>query len=138
MAARAMRDTNRPVGLLMWRGRHAWVMAGFTASADPRLTDDFDVTHVVVLDPLYPYGSKTWGASPEPRASLTVAQLGRQFLPRGYRGWQPGGSGAADSTTGPPEPPRLAFSWSKALAGNYVVVLPFTMAERPSFAGPLR
>ena len=39
----AMRDTGRPVGLLVWRGRHAWVMAGFKATADPALTDDFKV-----------------------------------------------------------------------------------------------
>src|SRR6185503_18109988 len=30
-AARAMRQTGKPVGLLMWRGRHAWVMSGFRA-----------------------------------------------------------------------------------------------------------
>ncbi len=29
VAATAMRRTNRPVGLVMWRGRHAWVMSGF-------------------------------------------------------------------------------------------------------------
>lgn len=34
-AARAIRLTGRPVGLLMWRGAHAWVMSGFEATADP-------------------------------------------------------------------------------------------------------
>ena len=34
-AARALRRTNRPVGLLVWRGAHAWVMTGFKATADP-------------------------------------------------------------------------------------------------------
>ena len=29
VAARALRETKRPVGLVMWRGRHAWVMSGF-------------------------------------------------------------------------------------------------------------
>jgi hypothetical protein len=115
MAARAMRETNRPVGLLMWRGRHAWVMAGFTATADPRLTADFEVTRVIVMDPLYPYGSKSWGASPKPRESLAVADLARQFVPRGNGPSYPGGAGGANQTIG----------WSQGLTGKYVIVLPY-------------
>jgi hypothetical protein len=124
LAARAMRDTNRPVGLLVWRGRHAWVMAGFTATADPRLTDDFEVTAAIVLDPLYPYGSKTWGPSPKPREALSVEDLARQFVPRNFRGSLPGGGSDAPSqgTTGA----TTAWSaWSQALAGKYVIVMPF-------------
>ena len=60
-----MRDTGRPVGLVMWKGRHAWVMSGFTSDADPRAGDDFDVTGVRVLDPLYPHGSSLWGSFAE-------------------------------------------------------------------------
>ena len=37
IAARSMRRTGRPVGLLVWRGRHAWVMSGFKATGDPLL-----------------------------------------------------------------------------------------------------
>ena len=80
-----MRTTGRPVGLLMWHGRHAWVMSGFRATADPLLTDDFKVTSVIVEDPLYPYGSKVWGPSPRPGEALTPKQLGRQFVPRRTR-----------------------------------------------------
>ena len=69
VAAKAMRVTRRPVGLLMWHGRHAWVMSGFKATADPLLTDDFRVTAAVVEDPLYPYGSEAWGPSPKPGAT---------------------------------------------------------------------
>ena len=65
-AARAIRTTKRPVGLLVWRGRHAWVMSGFQATADPLKTSKYSVTHAVVLDPLYPGGSPTWGRSPSP------------------------------------------------------------------------
>jgi hypothetical protein len=79
VAASAMRETGRPVGLVMWKGRHAWVMSGFTSDADPR-ADDFDVTGVRVLDPLYPHGSSLWGASPKPNSLLTPARLGRQFV----------------------------------------------------------
>ena len=63
-AAKAISATGKPVGLLVWRGRHAWVMSGFTATADPRLTEDFSVTGAVILDPLYPHGSKVWDRAP--------------------------------------------------------------------------
>ena len=46
-AARMMRKTGKPVGLVVWRGAHAWVMSGFTATADPAVTRDFTVTSVV-------------------------------------------------------------------------------------------
>ncbi len=128
IAARAMRQTNRPVGLLVWRGRHAWVMAGFTATADPALTDEFEVTRVVILDPLYPHGSKVWGPSPKPGQSLAIEDLARQFVPRGNRGGgatdavDPGtgsDANAADPTVAP------ALTWSQGLAGRYVVLLPY-------------
>lgn len=85
VAASAIRDTDRPVGLVMWRGRHAWVMSGFTSDADPRAGDDFDVTGIRVLDPLYPHGSSVWGASPRPNSLLTPAKLARQFVFRDRR-----------------------------------------------------
>ena len=86
-AARALRRTGRPVGLLVWGGRHAWVMSGFRATADPAATSNFRVTHAIVLDPLYPLRSTTWAPGPPPGSSLTPAELGRSFVPRG-RGWQ--------------------------------------------------
>ena len=125
LAARAMRETNRPVGLLVWRGRHAWVMAGFTATADPRLTDAFEVTAVIVMDPLYPYGSKTWGPSPGPRESLSVADLGRQFVPRNSHNFMPGGGTEASSTPSSSGAPTASGSWSQAFAGKYVIVIPY-------------
>jgi hypothetical protein len=44
VAAISIRDTGRPVGLLVWAGRHAWVMSGFEATADPRARSDVRVT----------------------------------------------------------------------------------------------
>jgi hypothetical protein len=82
VAARALRETDRSVGLVMWRGRHAWVMSGFESTADPALTDDFDVTGIRVLDPLHPHGNSTWGASPKPNSLLSPARLGKQFVSR--------------------------------------------------------
>jgi len=65
-AAMAIRTTGRPVGLLVWQGRHAWVMSGFQATADPLGGADISVTAVTVLDPLYPRVSPRWGRGPRP------------------------------------------------------------------------
>lgn len=82
IAAKAIRATDRPVGLVMWRGRHAWVMSGFESTADPGNSDDFDVTGIRVLDPLYPNGSSVWGQSPKPNSLVTPATLATQFVVR--------------------------------------------------------
>ena len=99
-AAAAIQDTGRPVGLVMWRGRHAWVMSGFESIGDPAVHPDFSVTGVRVLDPLFPHGSGTWGPSPEPNALLSPAELAAQFVIR--------------------EPRR----WSSELPAGYMLVLP--------------
>jgi hypothetical protein len=114
LAAVSIRATGKPVGLLMWAGRHAWVMSGFEATADPARTSDFRVTRAVVLDPLYPYGSSRWGASPRPREAVAVATLGKQFVPR-RRGVFPGALPGTD-----------AAATLSALSGRYVLVLPFS------------
>ena len=106
-AAKAMRKTGKPVGLLMWRGRHAWVMSGFRATGDP-LVAGSRVTAVFVEDPLYPHGSSVWGPSPAPGAALTPEELGRQFVPR-----------------------RSSSQWGMAsLGGKYVLVLPYELDLR--------
>jgi hypothetical protein len=110
-AAKAIRQTGKPVGLLVWRGRHAWVMSGFRATADPLTTDDFAVTAAIVLDPLYPHGSTVWGPSPKPREALSPQAVGRQFVPR-RMGSMPGGTGVGSEIM-------------SALAGKYVLVLPY-------------
>ena len=81
-AARAMRLTGKPVGVLVFGGRHAWVMTGFRSTADPLRTNAFRVTDVTILDPLYPLGSSVWGPSPAPGSRLTPSRLGRTFVPR--------------------------------------------------------
>jgi hypothetical protein len=86
-AASALRETNRPVGLVMWNGRHAWVMSGFESRGDPARTDDFRVTGIRVLDPLYPHGSSLWGASPDPNSLLTPDRLAAGFVVRERRNW---------------------------------------------------
>jgi hypothetical protein len=106
VAARAMRTTNRPVGLLVWRGRHAWVMSGFRATADP-FVSDARVTAAIVEDPLYPHGSTVWGPSPAPGEALSVKEVGRQFVRRGDGSWG-----------------------MSTLAGMYVLVLPYDLDAR--------
>ena len=80
-AAHALADTGRPVGLVMWAGRHAWVMTGFKATGDPRTDPDATVTRVRVMDPLYPHGSR-WGPSPAPNRLVKLGTLARQFVKR--------------------------------------------------------
>jgi hypothetical protein len=107
VAARAMRTTHRPVGLLMWRGRHAWVMSGFRATTDP-FASGARVTAAIVEDPLYPHGSTVWGPSPAPGETLSVREVGRQFVPRSGSSW-----------------------WGVAsLSGMYVLVLPYELSAR--------
>lgn len=130
VAARAIRETGHPVGLLVWRGRHAWVMSGFEATVDPRSNEVFDVTGAIILDPLYPYGSKVWGPSPKPRATLTPTDIGKQFVPRGRWGSPPG----EPTPTAPPADDPSAVnagvtaSWG-GLRGKYVLVLPYIPIE---------
>jgi hypothetical protein len=80
-AARAMRITGKPVGLVVWKGAHAWVMSGFKATADPAYTDDFKVTEVYLQDPWYPSVSGIWGASRPPNSLVPVADLDADYLP---------------------------------------------------------
>jgi hypothetical protein len=80
-AARALRVTGRPVGLVTWRGAHSWVMSGFTATADPAWDADFEVQGVYIEDTWYPYVSTIWGASRPPDSLVPVAALAPDYLP---------------------------------------------------------
>jgi len=80
-AAKALRLSGRPVGLLVWRGAHSWVMSGFRATADPAVTNDYTVTHAVIEDVWYPFISSIWGASRPPNALVPVKALPEDYLP---------------------------------------------------------
>ena len=80
LAAYQLRATGKPVGLLAWRGAHAWVMSGFKADADPLLFDDFNVTHVWIEDVWYPRVSSIWGESTPPDTLYAVEDLRVDFL----------------------------------------------------------
>ena len=113
LAAASIRSTGKPVGLLVWAGRHAWVMSGFESTADPAVTSDFQVTRAIVMDPLYPHGSSRWGASPRPRQAVSPSTLGKQFVPRRRGTW----AGAVTGTIG--------TATMNALAGKFVIVMPY-------------
>jgi hypothetical protein len=81
VAAKAVRKTGRPAGLMVWRGAHSWVMSGFTATADPAVTDRFTVTAVRIEDVWYPRYSRLWGYSRKPDSLVPVAKLPEDFLP---------------------------------------------------------
>jgi len=81
LAARQIRITNRPAGLMVWRGAHSWVVSGFTATADPALTNSFTVTAVRIEDVWYPRFSTIWGYSNPPDTLVPVSALHIDYLP---------------------------------------------------------
>ncbi len=52
-AVTSLRKTRLPVGITVSHGNHAWVLTGFTATADPARTSHFTVTSVRVVGPLW-------------------------------------------------------------------------------------
>jgi hypothetical protein len=83
-AVRSMRMTNLPVGITVARGMHAWVLVGFTATADPARTSDFSVTSVRVVGPLWGLQSRSYGYDMRPNKQLTRAQFKTFFTPWHY------------------------------------------------------
>jgi hypothetical protein len=81
LAAVQLRLTNRPVGLMTWRGAHSWVMSGFAATADPALDAKFRVTGIYVEDVWFPRISSIWGASNPPDTLVDVYDLDIDYLP---------------------------------------------------------
>lgn len=85
-AVRSLRRTNRPVGLLVARGGHAWILHGFTATADPAVTSNFTVTSVRVTGPLWGLQNSSFGYDMRPNTRLTRTQLKRFWTPWHYSG----------------------------------------------------
>ncbi|HSH21363.1 MAG TPA: hypothetical protein VK992_01940 [Candidatus Caenarcaniphilales bacterium] len=81
-AARRMRLTGKPVGLLVHRGGHAWVMTGFAATADPARTNDYRVTAVQAMGPLWPSGTINGSPyDPGPKTWIRTRDLKQKFTP---------------------------------------------------------
>jgi hypothetical protein len=85
-AVKSLRATNLPVGLAVAHGNHAWVLTGFTATADPAVTSRFRITSVRVVGPLWGLQSRRYGYDMSPNTRLTRAQLRRFFTDWHYAG----------------------------------------------------
>ena len=82
-AVTRMRLTGLPVSLAVMHGNHAWVLNGFTATADPARTSDFTVTSVRVTGPLYGRQSVN-GYDMPPDTKLSTASFRNFFTPFHY------------------------------------------------------
>lgn len=82
-AAIHIRRTNRPAGITVDHGNHAWLITGFTATADPAVTTSFAVTSVRVVGPLWGLQSVN-GYDMRPDTKLTPSQLHHYFTPWWY------------------------------------------------------
>jgi putative peptidoglycan lipid II flippase len=84
IVAKQIRLTNRPAGLVVWYGWHSWVVSGFSATADPAYTDNYNVTAVRIEDVWYPRHSNLWnqtrgGISRPPDSNVPVGDLSQDF-----------------------------------------------------------
>jgi hypothetical protein len=125
-AVTSLRKTGLPVGLTVAHGSHAWVLTGFSATADPAATARFDVTTVRIVGPLWGLQSRSFGYDMRPNTELTRKQLAGFFTPWHYArirmAWegrwvsvQPTGAVAAPTA---PAPPSSAVSSSSAVASS--------------------
>jgi putative peptidoglycan lipid II flippase len=81
VVVKQIRVTQRPAGLIVWRGWHSWVVSGFTATADPAVTDAYSVISLRIEDVWYPRHSTIWGDSRPPDSDVLVGQLPEDYLP---------------------------------------------------------
>ena len=77
-AVENLRRTGLPVALTVANGGHGWILTGFAATADPLLSDDFEVTSVRVTGPLFGRQSRN-GYDMAPDKKLSTDQLRRFF-----------------------------------------------------------
>ena len=107
-----LRRTNLPVGITVSHGNHAWVLTGFSATADPAVTSRFSVTSMRVVGRLWGLQSRSYGYDMRPDTRLTPAQLRGFFTPWHYAG--------------------VRMAWE----GQWVSVQPVAKAARPAPATP--
>lgn len=87
VVVKQIRLTNRPAALFVWYGWHTWVVSGFVASADPALTDNYNVLSLYIEDVWYNRHSTLWnktrGGYSRPPDSLVPYDL----LSQDYKKW---------------------------------------------------
>jgi hypothetical protein len=112
-----LRRTSLPVAITVSHGNHAWVLTGFTATADPATTSHFTVTSVRVTGPLWGLQSRSYGYDMAPDRKLTPSQLRGFFTPwhyaRIHMAWegrwvsvQPIGGGTSVAAAAPKPTPK--------------------------------
>ncbi len=84
LVVKQIRLTQRPAGLVVWKGWHSWVVSGFSASADPATTDKFTVLSLRIEDVWYPNISTLnnqarGGHSRPPDADVPYDELSQDF-----------------------------------------------------------
>jgi hypothetical protein len=82
-AIERIRVTRKPVGLLAANGKHAWVLHGFSTTADPAQTSQYSITGLRVTGPLAGVDPKNGWISP----SYLKFRWGRYYERDGYLGW---------------------------------------------------
>jgi putative peptidoglycan lipid II flippase len=96
IVAKQIRATQRPAGIIVWGGWHSWVVSGFTATADPAVTDKFTVISISYEDVWYPRVSTINPRSRAPDSTVLVSQLQPKSPPSSkgndYRPWDQGAS----------------------------------------------
>ena len=112
-AAANLRRTGLPVALTVSNGNHGWILTGFEATADPLLTDDFEVTSVRVVGPLFGRQSKN-GYDMRPDTELSARALRRFFTSWRYA--------------------PLAMIWD----GKFVSIQPVAKGHKPPVAWAAR
>ena len=85
-AVTSLRKTGLPVGITVSHGNHAWVLTGFTATADPAKTTHFKVTSVRVVGPLWGLQNRSFGYDMRPDRKLTRTQFRGFFTKWHYAG----------------------------------------------------
>ena len=114
-AVTSLRRTRLPVAITVAHGNHAWLLTGFSATADPAATGRFTVTSVRVVGPLWGLQSASYGYDMRPDTKLTPTQLKSFFTPWHYAGvrmawegdWvsiQPLGSSGSPAAAPTPKP----------------------------------
>jgi putative peptidoglycan lipid II flippase len=91
VVAKQIRMTQRPAGIIVWDGWHSWVVSGFTATADPAMTDAYTVISIAYEDVWYPRVSTRNPRSRPPDSTVLVSQLQPvsppDSLKNDYRPW---------------------------------------------------
>ncbi len=80
-AALSLRRSGKPVGLMVARGGHAWLMTGFRATADPIATSSYEVTDIYISGPLYPMQQSSSGYDRPPNTRYSYGYLNDFFVP---------------------------------------------------------